>query len=154
MDETKLAAHHGKVEKYAPTLMEDRVEIAGVPLWQRRKILEAFRATCRMRRTWPAAGDTFSSLPASATGQYDRLYDAYASGDAGEAQAAMERAAGDGQEEEAYKRLKTRLAKYDDRVQQAAQAQVKSNDSQRPAADAAGDPGPVRGAGHPGRCKG
>ena len=36
-----------------------------------------------------------------------------------------------GKEEEAYKQLKTRLAKYDDRVQQAAQAQVNGNDSQR-----------------------
>lgn len=32
MDETKLATHHGKVEKYALTLMEDGLEIAGVPL--------------------------------------------------------------------------------------------------------------------------
>ena len=132
MDETKLAAHHGKVEKYALTLMEDGLEIAGVPFGNGRKILEAFKGYVKDAENVASGGKfTFSSLPASATGQYDRLYDAYASGDAGEAQAAMEKLQEMGKEEEAYKQLKTRLAKYDDRVQQAAQAQVKSNDSQR-----------------------
>lgn len=132
MDEAKLAAHHGKVEKYALTLMEDGLEIAGVPFGNGRKILEAFKGYVKDAENVASGGKfTFSSLPASATGQYDRLYDAYASGDAGEAQAAMEKLQEMGKEEEAYKQLKTRLAKYDDRVQQAAQAQVKSNDSQR-----------------------
>ena len=132
MDETKLAAHHGKVEKYALTLMEDGLEIAGVPFGNGRKILEAFKGYVQDAVNMFHGGKfTFNSLPASATGQYDRLYDAYASGDAGEAQAAMEKLQEMGKEEEAYKQLKTRLAKYDDRVQQAAQAQVKSNDSQR-----------------------
>ena len=132
MDEAKLAAHHGKVGKYALTLMEDGLEIAGVPFGNGRKILEAFKGYVQDAENVASGGKfTFSSLPASATGQYDRLYDAYASGDAGEAQAAMEKLQEMGKEEEAYKQLKTRLAKYDDRVQQAAQAQVKSNDSQR-----------------------
>ena len=132
MDEAKLAAHHGKVEKYALTLMEDGLEIAGVPFGNGRKIIEAFKGYVQDAENVASGGKfTFSSLPASATGQYDRLYDAYASGDAGEAQAAMEKLQEMGKEEEAYKQLKTRLAKYDDRVQQAAQAQVKSNDSQR-----------------------
>lgn len=132
MDETKLATHHGKVEKYALTLMEDGLEIAGVPFGNGRKILEAFKGYVKDAENVASGGKfTFNSLPSSATGQYDRLYDAYASGDAGEAQAAMEKLQEMGKEEEAYKQLKTRLAKYDDRVQQAAQAQVKSNDSQR-----------------------
>ena len=132
MDETKLAAHHGKVEKYALTLMEDGLEIAGVPFGNGRKIIEAFKGYVKDAENMFHGGKfTFNSLPSSATGQYDRLYDAYASGDAGEAQAAMEKLQEMGKEEEAYKQLKTRLAKYDDRVQQAAQAQVKSNDSQR-----------------------
>ena len=132
MDETKLATHHGKVEKYALTLMEDGLEIAGVPFGNGRKILEAFKGYVQDAVNMFHGGKfAFSSLPASATGQYDRLYDAYASGDAGEAQAAMEKLQEMGKEEEAYKQLKTRLAKYDDRVQQAAQAQVNSNDSQR-----------------------
>ena len=132
MDEAKLAAHHGKVEKYALTLMEDGLEIAGVPFGNGWKILEAFKGYVQDAVNMFHGGKfTFNSLPASATGQYDRLYDAYASGDAGEAQAAMEKLQEMGKEEEAYKQLKTRLAKYDDRVQQAAQAQVNGNDSQR-----------------------
>lgn len=132
MDEAKLAAHHGKVQKYALTLMEDGLEIAGVPFGNGRKILEAFKGYVQDAENVASGGKfTFSSLPSSATGQYDRLYDAYASGDAGEAQAAMEKLQEMGKEEEAYKQLKTRLAKYDDRVQQAAQAQVNGNDSQR-----------------------
>ena len=132
MDEAKLATHHGKVQKYALTLMEDGLEIAGVPFGNGRKILEAFKGYVQDAENVASGGKfTFSSLPSSATGQYDRLYDAYASGDAGEAQAAMEKLQEMGKEEEAYKQLKTRLAKYDDRVQQAAQAQVNGNDSQR-----------------------
>lgn len=132
MDETKLATHHGKVEKYALTLMEDGLEIAGVPFGNGRKILEAFKGYVKDAENVASGGKfTFSSLPASATGQYDRLYDAYASGDTDEAQAAMEKLQEMGKEEEAYKQLKTRLVKYDDRVQQAAQAKVNRNDSQR-----------------------
>mgnify|MGYP002542121309 CR=1 FL=1 len=132
MDEAKLAAHHGKVEKYALTLMEDGLEIAGVPFGNGWKILEAFKGYVQDAVNMFHGGKfTFNSLPSSATGQYDRLYDAYASGDKDEAQAAMEKLQEMGKEEEAYKRLKTRLVKYDDRVQQAAQAKVNSNDSQR-----------------------
>ena len=132
MDETKLAAHHGKVQKCALTLMEDGLEIAGVPFGNGRKILEAFKGYVQDAENVASGGKfTFSSLPSSATGQYDRLYDAYASGDKDEAQAAMEKLQEMGKEEEAFKQLKTRLVKYDDRVQQAAQAQVNGNDSQR-----------------------
>ena len=132
MDEAKLATHHGKVEKYALTLMEDGLEIAGVPFGNGWKILEAFKGYVQDAVNMFHGGKfTFNSLPSSATGQYDRLYDAYASGDKDEAQVAMEKLQEMGKEEEAYKQLKTRLAKYDDRVQQAAQAQVNSNDSQR-----------------------
>lgn len=132
MDEAKLATHHGKVQKYALTLMEDGLEIAGVPFGNGRKILEAFKGYVQDAENVASGGKfTFSSLPSSATGQYDRLYDAYASGDKDEAQAAMEKLQEMGKEEEAYKQLKTRLVKYDDRVQQAAQAQVNGNDSQR-----------------------
>ena len=132
MDETKLAAHHGKVQKCALTLMEDGLEIAGVPFGNGRKILEAFKGYVQDAENVASGGKfTFSSLPSSATGQYDLLYDAYASGDKDEAQAAMEKLQEMGKEEEAFKQLKTRLAKYDDRVQQAAQAQVNGNDSQR-----------------------
>lgn len=126
MDEAKLAAHHGKVEKYALTLMEDGLEIAGVPFGNGRKILEAFKGYVQDAVNMFHGGKfTFSSLPASATGQYDRLYDAYASGDAGEAQAAMEKLdgmveTGKIKENKMYEQMKKRLKQYEPRVTEAA----------------------------------
>lgn len=126
MDEAKLAAHHGKVEKYALTLMEDGLEIAGVPFGNGRKILEAFKGYVKDAENVASGGKfTFSSLPASATGQYDRLYDAYASGDAGEAQAAMEKLdgmveTGKIKENKMYEQMKKRLKQYEPRVTEAA----------------------------------
>lgn len=126
MDETKLATHHGKVEKYALTLMEDGLEIAGVPFGNGRKILEAFKGYVKDAENVASGGKfTFSSLPASATGQYDRLYDAYASGDAGEAQAAMEKLdgmveTGKIKENKMYEQMKKRLKQYEPRVTEAA----------------------------------
>lgn len=126
MDETKLAAHHGKVEKYALTLMEDGLEIAGVPFGNGRKIIEAFKGYVKDAENVASGGKfTFSSLPASATGQYDRLYDAYASGDAGEAQAAMEKLdgmveTGKIKENKMYEQMKKRLKQYEPRVTEAA----------------------------------
>lgn len=126
MDEAKLAAHHGKVEKYALTLMEDGLEIAGVPFGNGRKIIEAFKGYVKDAENVASGGKfTFSSLPSSATGQYDRLYDAYASGDAGEAQAAMEKLdgmveTGKIKENKMYEQMKKRLKQYEPRVTEAA----------------------------------
>lgn len=131
MDEEKLAAHHGKVLKYAWTLMEDGLEIAGVPFGNGRKILEAFKGYVQDAVNMFHGGKfTFSSLPASATGQYDRLYDAYASGDAGEAQAAIEKLTAMGKKDKIYSELKKRLKKYDPDVLEAAKAQ-NSGDTER-----------------------
>ena len=132
MDEAKLATHHGKVEKYALTLMEDGLEIAGVPFGNGRKILEAFKGYVQDAVNMFHGGKfTFNSLPASATGQYDRLYDAYASGDAGEAQAAVEKLVAMGKEDEIYKQLKTRLVKYEKKVEAAAKARNAGDDETR-----------------------
>lgn len=132
MDEAKLAAHHGKVEKYALTLMEDGLGIAGVPFGNGRKILEAFKGYVQDAVNMFHGGKfTFNSLPASATGQYDRLYDAYASGDAGEAQAAVEKLVAMGKEDEIYKQLKTRLVKYEKKVEAAAKARNAGDDETR-----------------------
>lgn len=126
MDETKLAAHHGKVEKYALTLMEDGLEIAGVPFGNGRKILEAFKGYVQDEvNVFHGGKFSFNSLPASATGQYDRLYDAYASGDKDEAQAAMEKLdgmveTGKIKENKMYEQMKKRLKQYEPRVTEAA----------------------------------
>ena len=74
---------------------------------------------------------SFNSLPESATGQYDRLYNAYASGDADEAQAAVEKLVAMGKEGEIYKQLKTRLKKYDADTRAAAKAQMEGNEAER-----------------------
>lgn len=132
MDETKLATHHGKVEKYALTLMEDGLEIAGVPFGNGRKIIEAFKGYVKDAENVASGGKfTFSSLPASATGQYDRLYDAYASGDTSEAQAAMEKLSAMGKEDKIYSELKKRLKKYDPDVLEAAKAQNSGDTARR-----------------------
>ena len=132
MDEAELEKHHAKFWKKVFTFIEDCFEVTGVPYGNGRKMVDALRAYAEDIQNVAQGGKfSFNSLPESATGQYDRLYDAYASGDKDEAQAAMEKLQEMGKEEEAYKQLKTRLAKYDDRVQQAAQAQVNGNDSQR-----------------------
>ena len=132
MDEEKLAAHHGKVLKYAWTLMEDGLEIAGVPFGNGRKILEAFKGYVQDAENVASGGKfTFSSLPSSATGQYDRLYDAYASGDKDEAQAAVKKLVAMGKEGEIYKQLKTRLIKYDKKVEAAAKARNVGDDETR-----------------------
>ena len=126
MDEAKLAAHHGKVEKYALTLMEDGLEIAGVPFGNGWKILEAFKGYVQDAVNMFHGGKfTFNSLPSSATGQYDRLYDAYASGDKDEAQAAMEKLdgmveTGKIKENKMYEQMKKRLKQYEPRVTEAA----------------------------------
>ena len=75
---------------------------------------------------WSRDGGNFNSLPESATGQYDRLYNAYVSGDPDEAQAAAKKLdqmvqAGAIAENKMYDQLKTRLKKYDGRVKEAAQ---------------------------------
>ena len=80
-----------------------------------------------------AHGGTFSfnSVPQSATGQYDRLYNAYASGDSDEAKAAVEKLNEMGKGEDVYKQLKTRLVKYDANVKAAAEAQNAGDDQKR-----------------------
>ena len=132
MDETKLAAHHEKFMQRTMALVEDGMEIAGVPYGNGKKMVDAIRGYVQdIENVAQGEKFTFSSLPESATGQYDRLYNAYAAGDAAEAQAAMEKLQAMGKEEEAYNQLKKRLKQYDSGVQQAAKAQVDGKDGQR-----------------------
>ena len=79
---------------------------------------------------------SLNSLPASATGQYDRLYNAYVSGDPDEAQAAVKKLdqmvqAGAIAENKMYDQLKTRLKKYDADTRAAAKAQMEGNEAER-----------------------
>ena len=132
MDEAELEKHHKKLMEKGMALIENGFEIVGVPYGNGRKMVDA------VRRYWDDAQNvaqggkfSFNSLPESATGQYDRLYNAYASGDADEAQAAVEKLVAMGKEGEIYKQLKTRLKKYDADTRAAAKAQMEGNEAER-----------------------
>lgn len=80
------------------------------------------------------AGEKLSlnGLPASATGQYDRLYNAIRNGDTEEAAAARAKLEAMGKDDKTiYSQLKTRMKKYDGTIQRAAKAQVAGDDATR-----------------------
>lgn len=132
MDETQLQQHHDKLMQRFMTLLEDGFEVAGVPYGNGRKIVEAVQGYVEDIENLAHGGTfSFNSVPQSATGQYDRLYNAYASGDSDEAKAAVEKLNEMGKGEDVYKQLKTRLVKYDANVKAAAEAQNAGDDQKR-----------------------
>lgn len=75
---------------------------------------------------------SFHSVPTSATGQYDRLYNAIAEGDRDNAAGAMEKLEAMGKDEKTItSQLKTRLKKYDKDVLEAAKARNEGDDRKR-----------------------
>lgn len=132
MDEGQLQQHHDKLMQRFMTLLEDGFEVAGVPYGNGRKIVEAVQGYVGDIENLAHGGTfSFNSVPQSATGQYDRLYNAYASGDSDEAKAAVEKLNEMGKGEDVYKQLKTRLVKYDANVKAAAEAQNAGDDQKR-----------------------
>lgn len=132
MDEAELEKHHKKLMEKGMALIENGFEIVGVPYGNGRKMVDAVRGYWEDAQNVAQGGKfSFNSLPESATGQYDRLYNAYASGDADEAQAAVEKLVAMGKEDEIYKQLKTRLVKYDKKVEAAAKARNAGDDETR-----------------------
>lgn len=137
MDEEQLQKHHNKLMQRSMTLLEDSFEVAGVPYGNGRKIVEAVKGCYGDLENLAHGGQfSFNSVPQSATGQYDRLYNAYAGGDSDEAKAAVEKLnamveAGTIAENKMYSQLKSRLVKYDVRVRQAAEEQNAGNDQKR-----------------------
>ena len=137
MDEEQLQKHHDKLIQRTMTLMEDGFEVVGVPYGNGRKLVEAVRGYVGDIENFVYGGKfSFNSAPQSATGQYDRLYNAYLNGDSVEAKAAVEKLeamveAGTIKENKMYNQLKSRLVKYDARVRQAAEAQNAGNDQKR-----------------------
>lgn len=132
MDEGQLQQHHDKLMQRFMTLLEDGFEVAGVPYGNGRKIVEAVQGYVEDIENLAHGGTfSFNSVPQSATGQYDRLYNAYASGDSDEAKAAVEKLNEMGKGEDVYKQLKTRLVKYDANVKAAAEAQNAGDDQKR-----------------------
>ena len=132
MDEAELEKHHAKFWKKVFTFIEDCFEVTGVPYGNGRKMVDALRAYAEDIQNVAQGGKfSFNSLPESATGQYDRLYNAYVSGDPDEAQAAVKKLVAMGKEGEIYKQLKTRLKKYDADTRAAAKAQMEGNEAER-----------------------
>lgn len=132
MDEAELEKHHKKLMEKGMALIENGFEIVGVPYGNGRKMVDAVRGYWDDAQNVAQGGKfSFNSLPESATGQYDRLYNAYASGDADEAKAAVEKLVAMGKEGEIYKQLKTRLKKYDADTRAAAKAQMEGNEAER-----------------------
>ena len=132
MTEAQLAAHEDKLHTRTFNLIEDGMEIAGVPYGNGRKLVDAVQGYWDDIQTVARGGKfSFNALPESATGQYDRLYEAYANGDTGEAQAAMEKLSAMGKEDKIYSELKKRLKKYDPDVLEAAKAQNSGDAARR-----------------------
>ena len=137
MDEEELEAYHEKLRKAALTFMEDGLELKGLPAGNAAKLLEAawkWGGNAAYAVTGAKYGEKLSlnSLPASATGQYDRLYNAIAEGDTDNASGAMAKLEAMGKDEKTIaSQLKNRLKKYSPEVEQAARARNEGKDSQR-----------------------
>ena len=133
MTEEQLEAYHQKLRKEGVNLMQYGFEIAGVPMGNARKMLDAFDAYVEDARDIASgSGFSFSSTPTSVTGQYDRLYNAIAEGDTDNASGAMAKLEAMGKDEKTIaSQLKNRLKKYSPEVEQAAQARNEGKDSQR-----------------------
>lgn len=137
MDEEELEVYHEKLRKAALTFMEDGLELKGLPAGNAAKLLEAawkWGGNVAYAVTGRKYGEKLSlnSLPASATGQYDRLFNAIAEGDTDNASGAMAKLEAMGKDEKTIaSQLKNRLRKYSPEVEQAAQARNEGKDSQR-----------------------
>ena len=133
MTEEQLEAYHQKLRKEGVNLMQYGFEIAGVPMGNARKMLDAFDAYVEDARDIASgSGFSFSSTPTSATGQYDRLYNAIAEGDTDNASGAMAKLEAMGKDEKTIaSQLKNRLKKYSPEVEQAARARNEGDDRKR-----------------------
>lgn len=138
MDEDEAEKHDRKLWTLAGNVVEAGLQALGVPYANGKKFVEAAAGWYGTLQDWKKSGKygNFDSLPQSATGQYDRLYNAYLNGDRIEAKAAVEKLNGMAEagiitENKMYSQLKSRLVKYDARVWQAAEEQNAGNDQKR-----------------------
>ena len=98
--------------------------LEGVPYNNVKKYVKAVNEWMDSYKKWKEDGKvSFDSAPSSATGQYDRLYNAIQSGDSEEAAAAMKKLEQMGKTDKVDSQLKTRLKKYDTDILEAAKAQ-------------------------------
>ena len=122
MTEEQLETHKQKTAEAVADMLGRLGMLRGIPYTNLKKQVQAVTGWMDTAANWSRDGGNFNSLPESATGQYDRLYNAYVSGDPDEAQAAAKKLdqmvqAGAIAENKMYDQLK----KYDGRVKEAAQ---------------------------------
>ena len=123
MDEEELEAYHRKLRKAGVDVMEYGLDIAGIPAANGRKMVEAFAAYADdVQGLANGEGFSLNGTPASATGQYDRLFNAIERGDAEEAAAALGKLDQMGKSDKVNSELKKRLKNYDPDIEAAAQA--------------------------------
>ena len=104
--------------------------LVGVPYNNGKKYVQAVFGWMDSIKEWGETGDVnFGSLPASATGQYDRLYNAIQSGDSEEAAAALGKLEGMKKTDQIASQLKRRLKQYDEDIQAAAEYQNDGKES-------------------------
>lgn len=126
MDEDEAEKHDRKLWTLAGNVVEAGLQALGVPYANGKKFVEAAAGWYGTLQDWKKSGKygDFDSLPQSATGQYERLYNAYLNGDSDEAKAAVEKLnamaeAGIITENKMYQQLTSRL-RDNDRIKEAA----------------------------------
>ena len=123
MSEEELAAHHQKLNKAVLKDIQCGFELYGVPAANIRKVMQAFEGYWEdAQAIGRGEGFSFNSTPSSATGQYDRLYNAIQSGDSEEAAAAMKKLEQMNKTDKVDGELARRLKQYDTDVLAAAEA--------------------------------
>ena len=127
MDEAELKQYTDSVKRGYLDIVGSALSLRGVPYTNVMKIVDAAGAYWD---DWVNEGTllTISDTPSSATGQYDRLYDAIQNGDTEEVQGATKKLAqmlkeGKIKEDKTESQLRSRLKKYDADILAAAQAQ-------------------------------
>ena len=123
MSEEELTAHHQKLNKAVLKDIQCGLELYGVPAANIRKVMQAFEGYWEdAQAIGRGEGFSFNSAPSSATGQYDRLYNAIQSGDSDEAVAAMKKLEQMNKTDKVDSELARRLKQYDADVLAAAEA--------------------------------
>lgn len=123
MSEEELTAHHQKLNKAVLKDIQCGLELYGVPAANIRKVMQAFEGYWEdAQAIGRGEGFSFNSAPSSATGQYDRLYNAIQSGDSEEAAAAMKKLEQMNKTDKVNNELARRLKQYDADVLAAAEA--------------------------------
>lgn len=122
LDEEDRAKHDARVQKDILDLAGSISQFYGIPFNNVKKYFEAAAAYAKDVQNGTLLD--FSDLPESATGQYDRLYNAIAEGDTDNASGAMAKLEAMGKDEKTIaSQLKNRLKKYDEDLLKAAEEQ-------------------------------